>query len=94
MESLTLPSIFGPIYEAINAVSGWFLQLFTGDWYILIIGVISFVIAGRLLLSPLFGGSASFGGSDFMKDYQDSLSSKISSNNLNNLKKDIFGDEE
>lgn len=76
MESLALPSVFSPLIDGINAVFGWFHQLYSGDWYILIIGVISFVIAGRLILAPLFAGRVAFGGSDTVSNSEKKLSIK------------------
>lgn len=81
MDSIDTSSILAIIFDSINAASGWFHELFTGEWYYLILGVVLFVIASRLLLAPLFAGRVAFGGSDSVKRSEKSGTQKKSSGN-------------
>lgn len=52
--------------QGVNAVFTWFSDLFTGEWALLLYGIIFFFLFSRLIINPLFGSR--YKGSDTVKD--------------------------
>lgn len=63
-----LSDVFNMLMQGINACFGWFSDLFTGEWSLLVYGIIFFFLFSRLIINPLFGSRSRGSGSDSVKE--------------------------
>lgn len=61
-----LSDVFNFLMQGVNACFTWFSELFTGEWALLVYGIIFFFLFARLIINPLFGSRSR--GSDSLKE--------------------------
>lgn len=74
MVNITFSEVITPLITAITAVFGWFQDfILTGEWGLIITGLVIFFLFSRLILAPLFGSSLSrkSGESDSVRKVDD-----------------------